>query len=46
LKQNREFASIFNMLRIFFYEYNQLLIKKDFNDENIEILRKNKFNLR
>jgi len=42
LRQNREFASIFSMLRIFFYEYNQFLLKNDFNDENVEILRKNK----
>lgn len=42
LRQNREFASIFNMLRSFFYEYNQYLLKNDFNDENVEILRKNR----
>ena len=46
LRQNREFASIFNMLRSFFYEYNQFLYKNDFNDENMEILRKNRNKLR
>jgi len=42
LRQNREFANIFSNLRAFFNEYNQFLYKKDFNDENVEILRKNK----
>lgn len=42
LRQNREFANIFNNLRVFFNEYNQFLYKKDFNDENVEIIRKNK----
>jgi len=46
LRQNRELASIFNMLRSFFYDYNQYLFINDFNEENIEILRKRRNKLR
>lgn len=41
LRQNREFASIFNNLRLFFFEYNNICLRNDFNDENILILKKN-----